>query len=351
MNFCDSEKILHNHHFLTDKIILCAYVASHLGTISGNTAWKCTSGLKAWHSFYNAPWNRGQQLHYILNRVSHLASPSSLYPPWVPVNHTMIKLLHDELDPDSNFDTAVLACAPIIFWGQCRLDELLPTSNRSSTTHIPSCSNIHQSHKQDKLYILTLLCIKTSMKEQDIILTLWSDCTNPIRTLKKHLTHNHLSHNIPLFSFQTPQSTKHLMKECFMRQCNEIWHKAGYLHITSHSFCIGRTIKLLITSISPDIVKKTGRWSSDAFLCYWCSIENIILTHTPGLNSECSHKHRHIHWQDCILESCCCHHHLAVPFLWSDYCLCHHSVLMSTAVFHPCYKLISDLLFIGWILS
>ena len=149
----------------------CAYAVSHLGTISGDTAQKHISRLKAWHSFHNAPWNQGQQLHYVLNGVSCLTSPSSSHPPQVPVNYAMIKLLHNKLNPDSNFNTAVLACTLITFWGQCRLGELLPILNRSPTTHISSRSNIHQSHKQDKLYILTLLRTKTSMKEQDIILT------------------------------------------------------------------------------------------------------------------------------------------------------------------------------------
>ena len=295
MDFCNSERIPHNRRFPTDEIVLCAYAASHLGIISGDTAQKHISGLKAWHSFHNAPWNGGQRLHYVLNGVSRLASPSSSRPPRVPVNYAMIKLLHDKLNPDSNFDTAVLACALITFWGQCRLGELLPTSNRSPTTHIPSRLNIHRSHKQDKLYILTLPRTKTSMKGQDIILTPRSDRTNPIRALKKHLTRNHLSRNTPLFSFQTPQGTRRLTKERFMRRCNEIWHKAGYPRITGHSFRIGGTTELLITGTPPDIVKKTGCWSSDAFLRYWRSIENIILTHTPDLNSERPHKRRRTH--------------------------------------------------------
>ena len=297
-NFCETENIPQSQRFPSDEIVLCAYAASRLGNISGDTARKHISGLKAWHSFHDVPWKGGRRLHYVLNGVSRLSPPSSSRPPRIPVNHTMIKLLHDNLHPDSNFDVAVLACATVAFWGQCRLGELLPYSRRSPTTHIPTRSNLHQSHKNKHLHILTLPRTKTSLKGQDIILIPRHDHTDPIHALKRHLRHNHPSHNIPLFSFRSPQGTTYLTNNRFMQRCNEIWHKAGYPHVTGHSFRIGGTTELLLTGIPPDIVKKSGRWSSDAFLRYWRSTEDIIDTHTrpsSNLDSHRPYKRRRTH--------------------------------------------------------
>ena len=107
MNFCDAEKIPQHRRFPADEILLCAFAASRIGTIAGDTAQKHISGLKAWYAFHNAPWHGGQRLHYILNGVSCCSPPSSTRPPQIPINKAMIKLLHDNLDPKSPFDVAV----------------------------------------------------------------------------------------------------------------------------------------------------------------------------------------------------------------------------------------------------
>jgi hypothetical protein len=38
-----------------------------------------------------------------------------------------------------------------------------------------------------------------------------------------------------------------------------------------------------LSEVSPDIVKTMGRWSSDAFLKYWRSVEDIIPLHAQNL--------------------------------------------------------------------
>ena len=117
--FCDAENIPHHQRFPTDELVLCAFAASKLGTILGDTARKHISGLKAWHAFHNAPWHGGQRLSYVLNGVSRFTPPSSTRAPRVPINKAMIKTLHDNLNLNSPFDTAIYACATIAFWGQC----------------------------------------------------------------------------------------------------------------------------------------------------------------------------------------------------------------------------------------
>jgi hypothetical protein len=119
IKFCDNERIPPHRRFPADKIVLCAFATSRIGRILGNTIRNHLSGLRAWHLFHNMPWNGGQRLHYVVNGVSCLSPPSSTRPPRIPVNRNMIEILHDKLDPNSNFDAAVLACATTAFWGQC----------------------------------------------------------------------------------------------------------------------------------------------------------------------------------------------------------------------------------------
>ena len=87
--------------------------------------------------------------------------------------------------------------------------------------------------------------------------------------------------------------TSRLTKHRFMQRCNEIWQKAGYPRITGHSFRIGGTTELLLAGTPPDVVKKAGRWASDAFLRYWRSLEDIVHMHartTPTTEPMRPHK-------------------------------------------------------------
>ncbi|KAF9219221.1 hypothetical protein BS17DRAFT_718205, partial [Gyrodon lividus] len=62
----------------------------------------------------------------------------------------------------------------------------------------------------------------------------------------------------------------------FLAHCNLIWTSNGILVSTAHSFRISGIsgiTELLLAGIPPDIVKASGCWSSDTFLCYWCSLE------------------------------------------------------------------------------
>ncbi|KAF9218783.1 hypothetical protein BS17DRAFT_642718, partial [Gyrodon lividus] len=60
-----------------------------------------------------------------------------------------------------------------------------------------------------------------------------------------------------------------LTQKKFLARCNSIWTSKGIPVSAGHSFRIGGTTELLLAGVPPDIVKALGRWSSDAFLCYW----------------------------------------------------------------------------------
>jgi hypothetical protein len=62
----------------------------------------------------------------------------------------------------------------------------------------------------------------------------------------------------------------------FLEMCNSVWADAGIPRITGHSFRIGRTTALLCSGVHPEIVKKMGRWTSDAFLQYWRSLGQLF---------------------------------------------------------------------------
>ncbi|KIK78586.1 hypothetical protein PAXRUDRAFT_80365, partial [Paxillus rubicundulus Ve08.2h10] len=70
-----------------------------------------------------------------------------------------------------------------------------------------------------------------------------------------------------------------LTRKKILARCNSIWTSNGIPASAGHSFRIGGTIELLLAGVPPDVVKALDRWSSDAFLRYWRSLELLAPLH------------------------------------------------------------------------
>lgn len=103
---------------------------------------------------------------------------------------------------------------------------------------------------------------------------------NPLDALEAHLLLSAGPADLPLFSYDSPNGFVNLTKKPFLKRCNEVWKKNGIPCFTSHSFRIGGTTHLLRSGISPEVVKRAGRWSSDSFLRYWRDDTIIVPLHT-----------------------------------------------------------------------
>jgi hypothetical protein len=276
IHFCDVEGVPNHLRFPADEFVLCAFAASSVGIHSRSTPRNRLSALKAWHIAHNMEWKGSSRLRYILNGVHNLAPRSSRRPPRPPINATMLSQLVQRLDLNSPLDVAVAACATTAFWGQCRLGELLPSSpSNLLSVPFPARSGFKKSSRNPHAYIIHLPRTKTHRHGQDIVLVDQQPLINPILLLERHLRVNDIPNDIHLFSYISPQGLSSLTKPIFLRRCNQIWHTLGYPKTTGHCFRIGGTTELLIAGTPPDVVKVTGRWSSDSFLRYWRSLDDI----------------------------------------------------------------------------
>ena len=190
------------------------------------------------------------------------------------------------------FDAAVAACATTAFWGQCRLGELLPPSSSPSPSEseaLPTRSDFKRSLSNPQPCILRLPRTKTHRHGQDVVLVNQLAPINPISLLKNHIQVNNIRIDIHLFSIFTAGHYTFLSKSLFLRRCNEIWSSLSYPRTTGHCFRIGGTTELLIAGTPPDVVKATGRWSSESFLQYWHSLDALALQHIRNVHAS---KHR-----------------------------------------------------------
>ena len=200
----------------------------------------------------------------MLNGVDNLSPSSSRCSPRPPINLKMLKQLVSCLDLGSPLDAAVAACTVVAFWGQCQLG--------LSSTPLPLRSDLRKPVQgNSQSYTLHFPRTKTHCRGEEIALVSQHNPIDPISLLNNHLLVNPIPLNEPIFSFSSPSKLLILMKPVFLQQCNVIWCSFSYPHTTGHCFHIGGTTELLISGVSPEVVKATGRWSSDSFFRYWRS--------------------------------------------------------------------------------
>ena len=294
IRFCDAERVPECFRFPADEFVLCAFAASSFGRHTGGTPRSRISALKAWHVAHNVEWKGSARLRYVLNGVHNFAPRSSRQAPRPPVTRRMLSQLLRRLDINSPLDGAVAACATTAFWGQCRLGELLPSSSQPSPPLLlPTRSHFKRSVRNPQSCILRLPTTKTHRHGQDVVLVDQEPPINPITLLKHHVRLNDVQGNAHIFSYKTPNGVQSLTKSRFLQRCNAIWAILGYPRTTGHSFRIGGTTELLIAGTPPDIVKTTGRWSSESFLRYWRSLEDIAPLHIRNLHTM-KHRRRHL---------------------------------------------------------
>ncbi|KAJ7477503.1 DNA breaking-rejoining enzyme [Mycena latifolia] len=284
--FCTGEGVPIKFQLPADEFVLCAFAASSAGIHAGSTARNNIAALKAWHIAQNAEWRGGARLHYILAGVEQLAPESSRRPPRPPINSTMLRVLYDGLDFSNPRDVAVFAAACVAFWGQCRLGELLPISSSShASKYLPTRQHLSKSSRNKRSTILRLPRTKTKIQGEDVTLVAQSAPLDPRTALDMHLIANKCGDSTSLFTYTSLSGPTILTKPKFLARCNEIWTRAGYPRTTGHSFRIGGTTELLLAGVPPDVVKALGRWSSNSFLRYWRSLEELAPIHAEFIRS------------------------------------------------------------------
>jgi hypothetical protein len=142
----------------------------------------------------------------------------------------------------------------------------------------PLASFTVPNEAQTRAAIFHIPWTKTT-KEQgaDISVTARDHRTCPLAALERHLSVNcNVPIHLSLFAYQTPTGWSHMTRSTFLSRCNDIWVSQGFPNLPGHAFRIGGATELLLQGVHPDVVSTQGRWSSDAFLDYWCRIDTIL---------------------------------------------------------------------------
>lgn len=280
LKFCNAHRIPAAQIFPASEYLLCAFLADLKPSLSKNTVKNYLAGVRAWHVRNGYSFTRSERLNLLAKATRPLNKPA---PPRPPVTIHMLEALGNNLDLKDSFDACVFACACTAFWGLARLGELLPSDYNfdQGQPPFPRVSSISPG----RVGSFKLQLPWTKVKKWDgetIIIPMQDGSANPIAALENHFAVNSLPKNALLFAYRGKHETTLLLKKQLMTRCNEAWQTAldSPQLPTGHSFRIGGTSHLLLCGVNPDIIKQTGRWSSDSFLRYWRNLDTVIPNHT-----------------------------------------------------------------------
>jgi hypothetical protein len=188
----------------------------------------------------------------------------------------------------SSRQRCALAMALAAWSGQMRLGELLPATLASlDRSRLPTRERWGISTRCTLASHVRLPWTKTTKYAGAYVYLLHQmDPFDATSAITRHLQASRLPQEALLCEYvdETHNQRNILDKQTFLSMCNELWHAQGITRITGHSFRIGGTTALLRSGVNPDIVKKMGRWSSDAYLRYWRNTEELFEAHAARVS-------------------------------------------------------------------
>jgi hypothetical protein len=270
----------------SEELVLL-FICEGLGRTGPGTAKNNLSALRSWHVKQRLPWKRPECMSLINKALTEFWPRDTRKPKQrLPIKSSMISMLASEWKGGSPRELCMLAIAVSAWCGQCRLGELLPPSQSSlDPKHLPRRSSWSHSDNNTCSSEIQLPWTKTSRFDGATVFLLdQRDPLNATVALRNHFKASHLGPNAFLCQYSSGRHTEFLCKEEFLKMCNAVWSTAGIPCITGHSFRIGGTTALLCSGVQPEIVKKMGHWSSDAFLQYWRSLGHLFAHHASNVS-------------------------------------------------------------------
>lgn len=267
--------------------LLLLFICEGLGRTGPGTAKNNLSALRSWHLKNRLPWKRPECMGLINKALTEFWPRGNKKPSQrPPITSSMVTMLSNAWSDGSPRQLCALAIAVAAWSGQCRLGELLPATPSSlDGKRIPRRSSWSGEANNGRASEIQLPWTKTTLFDgATIFLIDQHDPLNATVAMSKHLKASPLSSDAFLCEYKTGRHRKHLCKDEFIDMCNSVWSIAGIPRTTGHSFRIGGTTALLCSGVNPEIVKKMGRWTSDAFLQYWRSLGHLFAQHASNVS-------------------------------------------------------------------
>ena len=212
----------------------------------------------------------------------------------------MLEDLNKGLSRSSGLDICIRAICLLSFFCQLRSGEILPPTQdpaKFNPRRHATFAHIAESTAENGACNLHLPWSKTQKaRGDDVWIPRQEAPPDPIHAIHKHFIKNRLNINHPIAAYRDAHDNViTLTRSKFVRRINRILRATnkGYPRITRHCFRIGGTTFYLVSGVPPDMVKKFGRWCSQAFLEYWRCLDYLGAIHIEmlPLKPRASQKH------------------------------------------------------------
>jgi len=269
----------------SEELILL-WACEGLGRTGPGTAKGNLSALRAWHVERRIRWVRPECIALIMKALTeYWPRESKKRKIRAPITSSMMTMLASAWKDGSPKERCAYAIALTAWSGQARLGELLPPTamsvDRKRLPHRSAWSVVGGDCDSSELI---LPWTKTTYFEGATLFLLdQRPPLNASHALSKHFKASSLPKSSLVCEYTQGTSSAVLDREEFMDMCNDVWGEKGLPYITGHSFRIGGTTALLCSGVAVDVVKKMGRWTSDAFLVYWRSLGHLFSQHASNL--------------------------------------------------------------------
>ncbi|KAF8226987.1 hypothetical protein L208DRAFT_1406135 [Tricholoma matsutake] len=279
-SFCKALNVHDDDIFLAREDPLIAWASSYAGRFAGKMVSTIITAIKREHK-QGLVWQGREQLRRVLKGVEELRPVSSFRGKRPPVTISMLRDLNRGLSRSSGLDICIRAICLLSFFLQLRGGELLPPMRniqKFNPLRHATFSHIAESTVQNGACGLHLPWSKTQKARGDDVWIPHQEAPlDPIHAIHKHFIWNRLNINHPIAAYRDSHDNIITLTR-ILRVTNK-----GYPRITGHCFRIGGTTFYLVSGVPPDMVKKFGRWRSQAFLEYWRCLDYLGAMHIEML--------------------------------------------------------------------
>ena len=290
LSFCNSLGIDPGRALPVSEDILLAWASSYAGVLAGKTVSAKLLAIRKEHDRRGLAWHGGERLRRVLKGVEELRPQSSFRDKRAPVTVPMLEDINKGLSRSSGLDICIRAICLLAFFCQLRAGEILPPT-QDLGKFLPhrhaTFSHIAESTADNGACNLHLPWSKTQKaRGDDVWIPRQEAPLDPIHALHKHFLKNRLLLTHPIAAYRDAlDNVVTLTRSKFVRRINQILRATGkhYPRISGHCFRIGGTTFYLVSGVPPDMVKKFGRWRSQAFLQYWRCLDYLGAMHIEML--------------------------------------------------------------------
>ena len=290
LSFCEALGIKSCDALPAREDVLLAWASSYAGRLAGKTVSAKLRAIHKEHDRRGLTWFGGNCLRRVLKGVEELRPPSSFRSKRAPVTISMLEDLNKRLSRSSGLDICIRAVCLLSFFCQLRSGEILPPTqslSKFNSQRHTTFAHIAESTAENGACNLHLPWSKTQKaRGDDVWIPRQEAPLDPIHAIHKHFIKNKLNIDHPIAAYRDLQGNiVTLTRSKFVRRINEILRdtKKGYPRVSGHCFRIGGTTFYLVSGVPPDMVKKFGRWRSQAFLEYWRCMDYLGAIHIEML--------------------------------------------------------------------